>query len=221
MVTVINILLALLSLIATLSAFGGRTWIEAPDQPLKKRITKRGYISLFCLFSVFTIGTFKEIYTNNLLTKKDDKIESLRSDLAKIDSRVINSEDILKVISDRTRFQVQTRMAQSVVLDGIWNAPSYVYPGSFVEFFTTTPNANQHLQLKYGSNASGYTTVDIHLNGSPHGSPYAVPIIGHSGQPLTFSLLGRWGGKVFVYSTPVIRSSELSWAQDAIPNATH
>jgi hypothetical protein len=41
----LNILLLLLSATATLAAFGGRTWHEG-QEPLLRRITRRGWLSL-------------------------------------------------------------------------------------------------------------------------------------------------------------------------------
>jgi tetratricopeptide (TPR) repeat protein len=49
--------LLIVSTIATLAAFGGKTWEEG-DEPLRQRITKRGWISLICLGLSFTLGIF-------------------------------------------------------------------------------------------------------------------------------------------------------------------
>lgn len=61
---IINILLAIFGLGATLSAFGGATWIKG-TQPLLKRITNRGWISLTCISLAFSIGIYKEVSNHN------------------------------------------------------------------------------------------------------------------------------------------------------------
>jgi FtsZ-binding cell division protein ZapB len=60
---VLNLLLALLGLTATLAAFGGETWRKG-EEPLRQRITSRGWVSVFCLLAAFSLGIVKEVRSN-------------------------------------------------------------------------------------------------------------------------------------------------------------
>ena len=55
----LNIAIAGLGLGATLAAFGGDTWNKGPET-LLKRVTLRGWVSLLCLISAFTLGAINE-----------------------------------------------------------------------------------------------------------------------------------------------------------------
>lgn len=215
--TILNILLASLSLVATLSAFGGKTWNEG-NEPLKKRITRRGYLSLLCLFSVFGLGIYKEVNTNEIIDNKDDKIVKLQDDISKLNGQISSYKDILDIIKDRSESQEQIRMAEAVTVHGQWNAPSYIFPGSIIRFFSFERNPNQRLTLRYGNRNYGYNNVDINLNSISDGVAYEIPVFGHSGEPFDFSLIGDWAGKVFVISTPRIRDTTRSWEEDQIRN---
>lgn len=57
---ILNILLLLVGATATLSAFGGKTWIEGKG-PVLGRVTPRGWVSLACLLSALTLGIVKEV----------------------------------------------------------------------------------------------------------------------------------------------------------------
>jgi hypothetical protein len=56
----LNLLLALFGLIGSLAAFGGETWVKGGTQILR-RITKRGWVALFCLLIAFVLGGVKEV----------------------------------------------------------------------------------------------------------------------------------------------------------------
>jgi hypothetical protein len=59
----LSVALLVVGLISTLSAFGGKTWKEGTE-PILKRITLRGWISLSCLLLAVSLGVTKEISTN-------------------------------------------------------------------------------------------------------------------------------------------------------------
>lgn len=63
----INLALAIIGVTATLSAFGGETWTKG-EKPLLTRITRRGWLSLFCLAAVFVLGAGKEILQQRAAT---------------------------------------------------------------------------------------------------------------------------------------------------------
>ncbi|UTW59661.1 SH3 domain-containing protein [Kordiimonas sp. SCSIO 12603] len=69
-----NIAITLLGLGATLSAFGGETWLKG-DAPLVQRITKRGWISLVCILSAIVLGVIKEVsqHQSRVATAKEQK----------------------------------------------------------------------------------------------------------------------------------------------------
>lgn len=56
----VNVVLLILGAAATLTAFGGDTWERGPE-PLARRITARGWLSLLCLVATLALATYKEI----------------------------------------------------------------------------------------------------------------------------------------------------------------
>lgn len=67
---IINILLIIFGSIATLSVFGGDAWTQT-DEAIHKRVTLRGWISLFCLATTLTLGVMKEIQSEKEATEVD------------------------------------------------------------------------------------------------------------------------------------------------------
>jgi hypothetical protein len=93
--TLINIILAILGLTSTLAAFGGETWKKG-NEPLIDRITKRGFLSLFCLLSAFSLGVFKEIKINQQKSKSEADNKKLLSEIAELrDSLSTSSKSII------------------------------------------------------------------------------------------------------------------------------
>lgn len=213
--TIINILLASFSLIATLSAFGGKTWKEG-SEPLGKRVTKRGYLSLLCLFAVFGLGIFKEVNNNKVLDNKDDRIAALQANVSKLNGQIASYKEVLDIIKDRSESHEQIRMAEAVTVRGRWDAPSFIYPGSIIRFYTFEKTPGQQLTLQYGNTREGFNNIEINLSSIGEGIGYEIPVFGHSGERLQFSLLGNWSGKVFVVSTPRIRDTARSWRDDQL-----
>jgi hypothetical protein len=64
------IVVLVLASAGTLSAFGGKTWIEGTE-PALKRITLRGWLSLVLLALGLIVGGIKELYTQHRDEKKD------------------------------------------------------------------------------------------------------------------------------------------------------
>jgi DNA-binding protein H-NS len=56
----INLALLSLGFLGTLAAFGGETWKKG-RQPLRYRITKRGWLSIICLSCTLLLGVLKEV----------------------------------------------------------------------------------------------------------------------------------------------------------------
>jgi hypothetical protein len=84
----LNIALLLLGTAATLAAFGGDTWVKG-DTPLIKRITPRGFASLFCLIGALVLGVTKEIQSTqaeqSLIAQRDSERSALRVANQKLD----------------------------------------------------------------------------------------------------------------------------------------
>ena len=94
--TIINIILAILGLTSTLAAFGGETWKKG-DEALLKRITKRGFLSLFCLLLVFTLGIVKEIITNRQKQESATENKKLLTEIGRLrDSLTTSSKSIIE-----------------------------------------------------------------------------------------------------------------------------
>jgi len=72
MTVFLNLALLIVGTAATLSAFGGKTWLES-DKPFLERITLRGWISLICLVLALALGAIKEFYTEIKDTKKEQE----------------------------------------------------------------------------------------------------------------------------------------------------
>ena len=64
MLPLINVLLAVAGLLGAIAAFGGKTWLEG-DDPLRKRITHRGWIALCGFFVTFLLSLAKEAVTDS------------------------------------------------------------------------------------------------------------------------------------------------------------
>lgn len=120
--TLINIFLSLLSLIATLSTFGGKTWKEG-ETTIFKRITRRGYVSLACMFLTFSLAIYKELSTKNLINTKNDQISELQSEVIKLSHQMTGYKEVLNVVKDRSDRVEQTVMAEAVHVNGTWHVP--------------------------------------------------------------------------------------------------
>lgn len=202
---IINILLSIFGFIGTISAFGGKTWVEG-DKPLLNRITIRGYISVVALFLTLCLALYKEINTNKIIIEKDTSI-------AKLQASVDSYKEILGTLKKQSDRQEQIVMDQFVSLDGtIWYAPNYIYPGSILGFFNAGHGGT--LTLKYGNKSIGYREVELNLGKKEDGDEYQIPIIGNSGQKFEWMLKGKWEGKVFVKSTPRTRDIANSWDEE-------
>lgn len=103
----LNIALLILGATATISAFGGKTWLEG-EQPLLKRITLRGWVSLFCLSCALILGSLKEIVSaganRELKRERDDaqlqvatannKLDLLTKDLSSTRNQLFRETEI-------------------------------------------------------------------------------------------------------------------------------
>ncbi len=70
MLTTLNVLILLVGSGGTLCALGGKTWLDN-DEPLAKRITLRGWVSLACLFVAIVANVSKEVVTHSEAAVRD------------------------------------------------------------------------------------------------------------------------------------------------------
>jgi len=80
MLLILNILLLVLGSVGALAAFGGETWRNS-SEPLLKRITPRGWISLLCLLCALSFGITKEIVSNRISEISAKKSLKAQADL--------------------------------------------------------------------------------------------------------------------------------------------
>jgi hypothetical protein len=59
----LNIVLLTCGFVGALAAFGGETWRKT-DEPLLKRVTNRGWLSVSCLVLTLIVGVLKEVRSN-------------------------------------------------------------------------------------------------------------------------------------------------------------
>jgi hypothetical protein len=213
--TVINIVLAIMSLIAYLAAFGGKTWVEGPEL-IFKRITFRGYIALVAILFSFSIGIYKEVSVKNVIAGKDTEIKALNSKVDRLKGSIDSYKDILDIVKDESHRQEQIVMSQAVNLHGQWRAPNILYPGSLVKFYTYGRSTT--LKIKYGNDHTRYRTQEINIRPGDEGIPYEIPIVGNSGEKFDWSLIGDWEGKVYVLSSPRQRENQWSWQEESRVN---
>jgi hypothetical protein len=82
MIYVINLALLVLGTAGTLAAFGGETWRKT-DEPLHRRITRRGWFALFCMVSTLSLGIAKEVRSNAASIEASKRQGDLENSLAK------------------------------------------------------------------------------------------------------------------------------------------
>jgi hypothetical protein len=90
----INIVLAILGIGATLSAFGGETWRKGKTKIIS-RITLRGWLSLVFLFLAFIVGITKEV-----IQYRQGELNTLKSKQLKLDNK--NQRDRIELLVSKT-----------------------------------------------------------------------------------------------------------------------
>lgn len=114
MVMFLNIALLVVGATATLSAFGGKTWLEGRGG-LIKRITSRGWVSLCCLLIALGIGVFKEVASHERSKLAAEATEAERDRLlAKIEELQRRSD---LVITSEERQIVDTLLPRSRLIE--------------------------------------------------------------------------------------------------------
>jgi len=110
----INIALATFGLLATLAAFGGETWRKG-NQPIFKRITKRGWLALFCIVTTFSLGVDKEIKTNERAEAQTLKNKKLQGQLSQ------KQDEISDLLENISTLQLQISGQQLASIEAAFN----------------------------------------------------------------------------------------------------
>jgi tetratricopeptide (TPR) repeat protein len=87
MTSALTIALALCAFVASLAAFGGETWLKG-DQPLRRRITKRGWLALACLLLTFGLAVAKEMLMRRALVREEQHNKQLTDANSKYQERL-------------------------------------------------------------------------------------------------------------------------------------
>src|SRR5216683_7165469 len=81
MTLIINLTLLTTAFVGAIAAFGGETWLKTND-PLLRRVTRRGWIGLGCLFASLCVGVTKEIINDRVLQDSNAKTNIAEGRLA-------------------------------------------------------------------------------------------------------------------------------------------
>jgi len=94
MTFVINLALLLLGTTGALAAFGGETWRKG-DEPLSKRISRRGWLALVCMLATLMLGITKEIRTNAATLASSARQRELEQNLDRTTADLRATRDLL------------------------------------------------------------------------------------------------------------------------------
>ena len=205
-----------LTFLAALIALVGGTW----DSKRKgfRKITVTGIIGLSIAFLSLITSI---IITNNSEKQASIQAKQLEDALNNTESikvKIIETEAQLRIykeivdeIRHRSDRYLQTVMAEYVQLypGRTWSAPNRIYPGSILRLY----GFNGKILLSYADIRQIINTDYDRIGASE------VAIIGNSGRGMRWSLTNLSGefthGKVYVESTPRIRSNERSWEEES------
>ena len=120
----LNVLLLVLGSVATLAAFGGKTWTEGTE-PLYRRITRRGWLSVSCLALALSLGILKEVRADQgaaaLKQERDvalQKVEEANTKLGHLGSQL---NDTRAHLSRQSQVNLITALSRgSSIEDGSW-----------------------------------------------------------------------------------------------------
>jgi hypothetical protein len=108
MTAFLNIALLVIGTMATLAAFGGKTWRDGPESILE-RITVRGWVSLMCLVLAFAIGTIKEIRT-----EREDAISEATAARDKAEAGRKQAEQSLQLAESNARLALASKSLEDL-----------------------------------------------------------------------------------------------------------
>jgi hypothetical protein len=200
-----------------------------PDDALSwNNLNKIGKTLLFLIILANTASIAKTIIDINqkekagkdselLLKERDAKIASLITTQAENQERLKLAtakieafQEIVTIIRDQSERQPQIVMAQYVTIGPrqIWRAPNKIFSGSIIEFY----GWEEDIELHYGDSSQNVPRTPY------MGEPKKIAIIGNSGDDVSWSIKNLSAhevhGKVFVTSTPRLRSFDWSWVEE-------
>jgi len=108
MTAFLNIALLVIGTMATLAAFGGKTWRDG-SEPFLERVTARGWISLMCLVLALAIGTIKEIRT-----QREDAISEASAAREKAEAARKQAEQSLQLAESNSRLALASKSLEDL-----------------------------------------------------------------------------------------------------------
>lgn len=139
-----------------------------------------------------------------------NETEMLRGETKELRDELKHSKEITKLLLEQSDRQLQEVMAEYIQFPGkrVWHAPNTIYPGSVIKFYGFTCD----LILRYGEK------IETIRSGDGGSKPTEIVITGNSGHATNWNLENQNSefchGKVYVSSSPRIRSSERSWKEE-------
>jgi len=199
-----------ITLLAAAVAVKGGTW-DKKKQGIKK-LTATGVTALVLAFVGFGTSVVRTYQSSEAAQKTANQLEATLKNASEANSKLEVYRSVLDQILARSDRQPQQTMAQAVTIKPgeKWNAPNLIYPGSVVKFH----GFREDLILHFGGSTQ---LVPIHKVAP---NPLEVAVTGASGQGMRWSLENISDdiceGKVFVISTPRVRSVDWSWNEEEI-----
>jgi hypothetical protein len=140
----VKILVLVASLISTLSALGGETWTKGTE-PLPKRITPRGWISVFSLMCALLGGVYDTVASH----RREEKLDGERKEAKAQLDRVHDQLETANTLLGKTNGQLRAANDQLIVTNDQLN------------------KANSHLDALTAASLSGRkaasATLDVFL----------------------------------------------------------
>jgi hypothetical protein len=207
----INLALLLLGTTAALAAFGGETWKKS-DEPLRRRITHRGWLALICMLATLTLGIAKEMRTNaatadsvakqrkleDSLARTTEELSETRAKLAAVEPNILQA--IVVATSGLRResdYSTPTIRGQSVqpLLSGRTGRALVLYGGDLVDYHVFCSDAGQRIAVLPSSRRELLPQLILRAGDTeyPLGEQGRQMIIGPVGQPLTAAILNPNG----------------------------
>jgi hypothetical protein len=218
----ISYLAAIVAFLAALIALTGETWDKM--SPGKLKLTKAGRLAAGLAVLGFVVSLFM-VHSSNGDARKASKqlqrtassAENARQEVQFLEAKLQENgallreyKSLLNVVLGDSERQPQYVMDEYVSLrrGETWHAPNTLYSGSLVRFYGFACT----LVLSYKDR-------EEYIQPVRYSSVPEVAVIGGSGESMAWGVRSASGepcdGKIFVLSTPRIRSAVRSWREEA------
>jgi hypothetical protein len=218
----ISYLAAIVTFLAALIAFAGDTWDKR--SPGRLKLTRTGRLASGLAVVGLVVSLFMVHSSNRDARKASEQLQrtassagDARKEVRSLESRLQENKallgeykSLLNVVLDESERQPQYVMDEYVSLSrGVtWRAPNALYSGSLVRFY----GFSCPLVLSYNGR-------EEYIRQAEHSSIPEIAVIGGSGESMAWNVRSASGepcdGKIFVLSTPRIRSALRSWREEA------